>query len=84
MRNVGVWLEPVSHWLVAWLVSRWGDATVLLGTLALAVSCSVSLMSAYDHPAPAGVSVPGADISVPTQCTPSLLVVAPDIACNDR
>jgi hypothetical protein len=84
MKNIGSYLQPVSHRLVALLVSRWGSTVVLLGTLALAVSISVYLTSADDHPAPAGVSVTGAVSSVPTQCTPALLVVAPDIACNDR
>jgi hypothetical protein len=75
MRTVGIWLELVSRWLVAWLVSRWGSAVVLLGTLALAVSCSVSLTRAYDHAAPAGVRVPGAVTPVPAQATCTTLVV---------
>jgi hypothetical protein len=84
MKNAGIYLQPVSHWLVGWLVSRWGNAVVLLGTLALAASVSVYLTSASNHPAPAGMSVLGAVTSGPTHCTPSLLVVAPDSACDDR
>jgi hypothetical protein len=84
MKRLGVWLQPVSHWLVAWLISQWGSVVVMIGTLALAGSVSLYLTSAADHPAPTGVSGPDAVTSIPTHCTLSLLVVAPDIACDDR
>jgi hypothetical protein len=71
MKALGVWLKTVSHWLVAWLISKWGVALVLIGTLALAVSTSVYLTGTYDHRAQVGVSVPGAIVAIPVQswCT---------------
>jgi hypothetical protein len=108
MKGLGIWMQAISRWLVAWLITKWGVALVLIGTLALAGSASVYLTSTYDQRAQVGGSVPGATQSVPAQslcttmavggaltctsilpdvlthCTPSPLVVGPDITCDDR
>jgi hypothetical protein len=108
MTGFRVLIQPLSNWLSSLLVSKWGTAFLLIGTLALAGSASTYLTSIYDHQAPVGRSVPGAVTPVPAQslcttlaagvalpcprmilpvatlCTPALLVIAPDIACNDR
>jgi hypothetical protein len=147
MKSIGVRLQPVSHWLVAWLISTWGTALLLIGTLALAASASAYLASINEHHTQVGGNVPGGLGSVPAQslgtpqwrigdpcppvstpasaplcwsvpgavtpvpgqspcttlvasgaltlpaqcndarpthCTPSLQLIAPDIACDDR
>jgi hypothetical protein len=147
MKVVGVWIRAVGHLLVAWLISGWGAALILIGTLALAGSAAAYLTGTYDHQALVGGSIPNGPKSVPAQslgtsqwrigdpcppvstpasaplcwstpgtttvvpaqslctiltasgaltlpaqcntavpagCTPSLLLVAPDIACDDR
>jgi hypothetical protein len=75
MNDLGVWLQPVSHWLVARLISRWWAILVMIGTLALAGSAAAYLTSAYDHQPPVGGSVPGAATPVPIQslCTPLVI-----------
>jgi hypothetical protein len=112
MTRLHIFMRRLSNWLVPVLVTKWGVALVLIGTVALAGSASVYLTSTADHRAPAG-NVPDAVTSVPAQsvctplvlgplvvggalvlpaqcnadvphCTPALLVVAPDIACDDR
>ena len=72
MKCLGIWLQPVNRWLVAWLISKWGSAVVIVGTLALAASSAAYLTSTYDHQAHVGVSVPGGVTSVPAPplCTP--------------
>jgi hypothetical protein len=64
MKGLGIWMQAISHWLVAWLITKWGVALVLVGTLALAGSASVYLTSTYDHRAQVGGSVPSATRSV--------------------
>jgi len=67
MNGLGMWLQPVSRWLISWLVSRWGIGLLLLGTVALAGSTAVYLTRGYDHPARIGVIVPNATTSVTAQ-----------------
>jgi hypothetical protein len=76
MKGLGVWLQPVCHWLVAWLISKWGPALVLIGTLALAGSAATYLPGASRQQAGIERGVPGPVLAVPTQslCT-SLLAI---------
>jgi hypothetical protein len=67
MKRHGIWLQAVSHRLVRWLISTWGTALVLLGTLALAGSGAVYLASSYDHQARVPASVPGTLTPSPAQ-----------------
>jgi hypothetical protein len=72
MKSLGVWLQPVTHLLVTWLISTWGSALVLIGTLALAGSAAAYMSSASNHDARVGGSVLGsvAPASARSLCTP--------------
>jgi hypothetical protein len=83
MKGIEVRLQPVSHWLVAWLISIWGTVLLLIGTLALATSASVYLTRTYDHQAQERGRAPGAvtPISVQSVCTSLAAGVA--LPCTD-
>lgn len=82
MKGLGVWLRPVSHWLVAWLISKWGAALVMVGTLALAASAAAYLTSTYDHQAQVGGSVPGAVMPVSAQSLCITLAAGVALPCT--
>jgi hypothetical protein len=84
MKNVGMYLQPMSYWLVAWLVSRWGSAVVLLGTLALAASTGGYLTRTGDSRAQVGRSAPHAVPAVPAQSLCTTLIVGGALACTGK
>lgn len=58
VNHIRVLRQPVSYWLVSRLISTWGIALVLLGTLALAWSTAAFLSGSHAQPAPIGVIAP--------------------------
>ncbi|MGH2387839.1 MAG: hypothetical protein ACRDIE_06500 [Chloroflexota bacterium] len=84
MKGIRILMQPVGHYLISVLISKWGLPLLLLGMMILAGSTAVYLTLSNNPPAPIGGRRPAAATFVTTQCTASLLVVAPDIACNDR
>jgi hypothetical protein len=67
MQGLGVWLQPVGRWVATWLISKWGPALVLIGTLALAGSAATYLPGASGQQAGVQGGMPGSVSVVPTQ-----------------
>jgi hypothetical protein len=76
MKKLGVWLQPVSHWLVVWLISTWGSTVVLLATLALAASTASYLGDTVDAQAQSGATGSRTLPALAAQCARSVPVVA--------
>jgi hypothetical protein len=86
MKGLSGWLQPGSYWLVVRLITKWGAALVMIGTLALAASASAYLTRTNDHQAQAGGSVPGAVTPVLARSSCASLLargaLAPPAQCN--
>ena len=67
------WMRPVSVWIVSCLVSRWGAALVLLGTLVLAAVTAVSWT--HNTPSPGAATRQTFPTSSRSSCVTSLLVL---------
>jgi len=82
MNNLGVWRQFATYRLVAWLISTWGSALVLIGTVALAASGAAALTGSYEHPALAGRSIPPSGTFIPTQPVCAIRVGGHAITCT--
>jgi hypothetical protein len=69
-------MKGLGVWLVTSLISKWGAAVVLIGTLALAGSVSVYLARSYNPQTHGGTSASGMQPPVSLQCARSVPVVA--------
>jgi hypothetical protein len=82
MKYLGDWLQSATYRLVVWLISTWGSALVLIGTMALAASGAAYLTGSYELQAPAGRSIPHAGTSIPGQPWCAIRVGGRAITCT--